>query len=748
MSLLLYLAKVLAASGLLFGYYRLFLRNRQFHHYNRFYLLGALTVSMVLPLFRIPVLHQPRDPVNQVVYQAVEVLTVPYDERETRVAIHSFREDLFSPQTGLLLLYAAGMGFLLLQLIKSLLYIRKIKKQYPLERIHLLKLYNTSEPGTPFSFFRSVFWNDQLPFNSVEGQQIFRHELFHVQQRHSFDILLAETITALFWCNPFFHLIKKELKAIHEFLADQYAASGSDRYAYAELLVQQTLATKKLPIAHPFFQNHIKRRIAMITQLNQPRYRYWSRVMILPLGALLFCAITLYAQTPAFKPATTENTVQPLKQPITLIVDAGHGGYDPGAKGKDEVNAEKDITLALAQQVQELAGRYNINVVLTRNDDAHVDVKTRLSLVASARPDLLVSLHVSAAVSDMPDAASAAAREDKSLHIYTASKNGSQAVPAIQLAGYISQSLHPLYNSNHFEIRQRKSGGHLLLDEAPCPAILIDCGFITSNSDLQMLTDPATRQQIAAGILQGIVNYVNAARGPQPTTDTVPGTKKKASEPAATTGKNEKTEIEQLRAQVQALTKERELLLNVLSAKERKTTSLESLKNQLVLREKVEKSQEEQLHLIQKLQELRLEDNKEQLLQLKIQAIQQHTTNDSLHKKVVRHYLRNIRYPELARKTNTEGIVYFSIIIDENGTINNYQAYGNEPDTKGKGIAELVMMSRSSDSVASSLTSEEKVNLFETEIKRVSEKPAGMVINGRIAPQQYYFKAIFRLEAN
>lgn len=300
MAFLLYFTKMVICSGILFGYYHLFLRNKRFHHYNRFYLLGTFVLSLALPLFKIPVFNEDSGTLNQVVYRTVQVITV--SPAISQVSPLEEANSLFTPGNLVWGLYGVGILVLLVMLARSLGYIRKISRQYPFERVNdprkagqVLKFYQTQEPGTPFSFFRSIFWNEALNFNSQQGQQIFRHELFHVQQQHSVDILLAEIITMLCWFNPFFYLIKKELKAIHEFLADQYAASGSNRYQYAELLVEQVMASRTASLAHPFFQHQLKRRITMITQLNQMKYGYWSRIMVLPLSVTLFFSLTLYA---------------------------------------------------------------------------------------------------------------------------------------------------------------------------------------------------------------------------------------------------------------------------------------------------------------------------------------------------------------------------------------------------------------------------------------------------------------------
>lgn len=295
MSFLLYFLKVVVCSGILFGYYHLFLRNKRFHHYNRFYLLGSLVLSIVLPLFKIPVPNEDTGALPQVVYQTARVVTLQPLPQLTAVPAQQ-ASPLFTLSNSIWLLYSTGILVLMLVLGRSLWYIRKISRQYPFELVEKLKFYQTHEPGTPFSFFHSIFWNKELDFNSQQGQQVFRHELFHVQQKHSADILLSELITVAVWFNPFFHLIKKELKTIHEFLADQYAASASNRYQYAELLVQQVMTSRKLPVVHYFFQNQLKRRIAMITQLNPSKYGYRSRVMALPILVVLFFSVSLYAQ--------------------------------------------------------------------------------------------------------------------------------------------------------------------------------------------------------------------------------------------------------------------------------------------------------------------------------------------------------------------------------------------------------------------------------------------------------------------
>lgn len=508
MTFLLYLGKVMLCSGILLGYYWLFLRNRRFHHYNRFYLQATLLLSVILPFIRIPVLNRAQNGVNQVFYQTLEVLTVNYGEPDGLDAGPGALARLITVENTLYLLYGAASAVLLCVLMRSLLYIRSISKKYPFERIGGLRFFSTHEPGTPFSFFRSIFWNKDLPFNSPHGQQIFRHELFHVQQKHSSDIILTEIVTAFFWCNPFFHLLKKELKAIHEFLADQYAISDNDRYAYAELLVLQTLKANHIHITNYFFQNHIKRRIAMITNNQSTKVTYRSRLMALPVLALAFCSIALYAQRSSKQTLTTAGYANAVSKPITVVIDAGHGGIDAGAASTDGKVVEKTLALQISQKIQQLASSYNVNVVMTRTGD-HLPgnttvisdgLKARTELAQTAKADLFVAIHVSAAEGQQTP--------NNGFEVYVSKNDNSKTQKAKEAGTAVVQALSTIYQTNT-ALLQRQNQSIWVLDNSPCPALLIECGYITNDKDLAYISNSSNQETIARKILEGIVNFKN-----------------------------------------------------------------------------------------------------------------------------------------------------------------------------------------------------------------------------------------------
>ena len=505
MNLILFVAKIFLCSGILFTYYWFFLRNKKFHHYNRFYLLAIVIISLVFPFIEIP-LSEETQTVYPGMHQAIDFISVNNWEENLEAGstnVGDTNEPILTTRNLSLFVYALGLLLLFVLLFKSLTYIIHIRHKYPSESIGDLRLYNTIEPGTPFSFFKSIFWNHQISFNSKEGQQIFRHELFHVRQHHSSDSLFMELVCIICWFNPFFHLIRKELKAIHEFLADQYAISDNDRYAYAELLVMESIRQKKISIVHPFFQNNIKRRIAMITKFQKTRYGYWSRVMALPILILLFCMIVLRAQQNS-SAQQTNNLAANSAQTITVLIDAGHGGKDPGAYSPDNKYVEKDLALAISKKIKEKAASYNVKVIMTREDDNGPGIKARTDQAAQTRADLIVSIHVAA---EPPTVVTANNNTEylNGICIYAPKDGSANYKQSTLLANSILNSVNPVYKT--YGIIDKKRTQIWIIDKAPCAAILVECGNIANKNDLEFISNEANQEKLAEAILKGIVNF-------------------------------------------------------------------------------------------------------------------------------------------------------------------------------------------------------------------------------------------------
>ena len=286
MALLSYLLQVILASGILYAYYHFVLRNNRFHQYNRYFLLLVPVISILVPFLDIPVYlsSASNDPASGLLNSLSGHYSFYFKGGSQQLAARQSHG--LSLATITWILYALIAAVVLIRLTVSFVRVWKLRRLHAAEKIEELWFIPTDAKGTPFSFFNWLFWNRQLPLDSSGGQQIFKHELYHIRQRHSIDVLWMEVVNVVFWINPFFHLTRRELRAIHEFLADRFAAAPNREWDYAEILLMQVLQTNNALVT-PFFHNQLKRRIAMITSSKQPRYQYLRKLLVLPLLAMV-----------------------------------------------------------------------------------------------------------------------------------------------------------------------------------------------------------------------------------------------------------------------------------------------------------------------------------------------------------------------------------------------------------------------------------------------------------------------------
>ncbi|MEJ0101110.1 MAG: M56/M15 family metallopeptidase [Bacteroidota bacterium] len=359
--ILLYLSEVVAISGILYGYYHFFLRNKKFHNYNRYYLLSAIGISIIIPFLDIPVYFTQQQTEPSALLHTLTAISAGGFEEHIPVGNSVIKPGhVFTVSNITVLFYLTAGVFLFIRFVAGLAKIIKLKRKFPVEKIDNIDFVNTNESGTPFSFFRNLFWNEKIALDSEDGQQILRHELFHIQQKHSLDIIFIEIVSVIFWINPFFFLIKKEIKTIHEFLADSFAVHKNREWNYAELLLMQVLGSPHTRLTNTFFHNQVKRRIAMITSSPKTSYQYLRKVLVLPVAVVITALFAFKYKTKeeaGFKHVSFAKT-------ITVVIDAGHGGKT-GSVASDGTY-EDDISLAIAKKVKELNANSNIKIVLTR----------------------------------------------------------------------------------------------------------------------------------------------------------------------------------------------------------------------------------------------------------------------------------------------------------------------------------------------------------------------------------------------
>ncbi len=270
-TVLIYMGKMILCSAVLFGYYHLALKDRTFHHYNRFYLLAAVLVSLLLPLLKISYFTLE---VNSNIYLLLSGLH--YSESAV-----SKGNDAIYFSVSLLAAGAVGV-FLLSKLTVGIFEIRSFRQRFPKEELQGISVYHTDLEDAPFSFFKSLFWKNSILLNSDLGKQILKHEMVHIEQKHSSDKLFMEIVCSVLWFNPVFWLIKKELCLIHEYLADHKAVKNLDTKAFVQMLLASHFSRNIIPATNPFLNSNLKKRLKML-QKPKTKFGYLHRILALPL---------------------------------------------------------------------------------------------------------------------------------------------------------------------------------------------------------------------------------------------------------------------------------------------------------------------------------------------------------------------------------------------------------------------------------------------------------------------------------
>ena len=285
---LFYLGKMILCSGVMFAYYSLFLKDKTFHHYNRFYLLLTVIISLVLPLVKVSFFTIET---NRNLYLLLSQLN--------QNQLQNSNDDFLIYQIFYAIVGVVSI-ILLIRLLLGITKIQSIKNKFPNETIEGIKFYQTNLNNAPFSFFRNLFWKQSIQLDSPVGQQILKHEMVHIQQKHSWDKLMMQTVKSVFWFNPVFYFINKEINLIHEYLADNKAVKKSDTRAFAQMLLESHFSGSVIPVASPFLSSNLKKRLKMLTK-NQTKYSYARKLFALPILFFMVFAYMVNAKNKEIK---------------------------------------------------------------------------------------------------------------------------------------------------------------------------------------------------------------------------------------------------------------------------------------------------------------------------------------------------------------------------------------------------------------------------------------------------------------
>lgn len=289
---MIYFLKVSFCWALFYGCYLLILRNETFFRENRIYLVGSLILSLIFPLI----------PSGDVIGEIMPGMVLPVINTALAYASQpEVNDSIFS----LKLIYWIGVAIMAVRFLLSLGSLIRIRFSGKSKIMNGVRVIQSKSVPSPFSFFRTLY----LPLDPAGGEeaqrQIFTHEVVHIRELHSLDLLFAEVLSIFFWFNPFIFWYKKSIQHIHEYLADEAVLRVANRKHYHRTLIEQ--AVPGLQLGHQFSQSQLKNRFNMMKRVRSNQNRKFKYLLFLPIALM---AMMLSTEGLAQKMAVAETSDQ------------------------------------------------------------------------------------------------------------------------------------------------------------------------------------------------------------------------------------------------------------------------------------------------------------------------------------------------------------------------------------------------------------------------------------------------------
>ena len=278
--MMLYVIKAAITLALLYSCFFLFLSKETFHRFNRCMLVGIMLVSLVMPMFHFTTEHPTT--LNEEVYQMQN-----YIEHDTApIIVTAQQAQGITWIQALTWIYMAGVVLMLiLTLVQATSLIRFMCSgvRHTDTQGNTVILHNNDVP--PFSIFRYIVMSVK-DYESCR-QYILTHEQEHIRLGHTYDLLLLQGMKTLMWFNPFIWFLSRDLKAVHEYEADQAVINqGIDAKSYQQLLVMKVVGNRLQPFTNNLNHGSLKKRIVMMYQKPSNRWLMLKALCAIPVAAL------------------------------------------------------------------------------------------------------------------------------------------------------------------------------------------------------------------------------------------------------------------------------------------------------------------------------------------------------------------------------------------------------------------------------------------------------------------------------
>jgi len=396
---LVYILKSAACLAVFYLFYKLLMSRDTFHRFNRFALLGLLVLSSLLPLVEASVNSPAAVQETMLTLEQLLLLADIQPEGESMAATTPSATVLWLRAA--LLVYLTGIVFFIVRNLCSLARLGRLIRQGKREALNSylpdrkeknVRLVVHDHDIAPFSWMHwIVIARKDLEEN---GREILIHELAHIRNRHSWDLLLADLCIFVQWFNPAAWLLKQELQNIHEYEADETVLrEGVNARNYQMLLIKKAVGTRLYSMANSFNHSSLKKRITMMLKEKSNPWARAKYLYILPLAAL---AVTAFARPEVSAVAdeisavkviapAVHDSIQPNVQPAVAAPSSALDQMPEFPGGMEALNTYLRNNIRYPQEAQKagIQGRVIIQFIVSKDGSI-----TDAEVVESVDPQL------------------------------------------------------------------------------------------------------------------------------------------------------------------------------------------------------------------------------------------------------------------------------------------------------------------------------------------------------------------------
>ncbi|MEO8774052.1 MAG: M56 family metallopeptidase, partial [Gelidibacter sp.] len=274
--------------------YDVFLKNETFFNWNRAYLIGTAFLSFTLPFLKFEsikaIVPEP------MIIRLPEVIIGEVSPILIDSAMMVETEQISEQAMSFSWTYVWVIGMVLTALILAYKIIKIMRMLYKNPQrwqgdALIVFLLNSS---AAFSFFHYIFLGSNI--EAAKKEHIVQHEMVHVKEKHSVDLLVFEVLRIVFWFNPLIYMYQNRLSILHEFIADAKAVKYKGKSEYYQSLLSEVFETQQISFINPFFhQSLIKKRILMLSKSKSKKIHLMKYALLAPVVMVMLMYTSSYA---------------------------------------------------------------------------------------------------------------------------------------------------------------------------------------------------------------------------------------------------------------------------------------------------------------------------------------------------------------------------------------------------------------------------------------------------------------------